>query len=74
MNLQYQKHQQITLQLIVQSMLIGIIQSIQTAAATGPGGVNDYSRFTFTYIDKYYLITNGIIDLASILSCVGDDS
>ncbi|HET6798959.1 MAG TPA: hypothetical protein VFH25_00225, partial [Nitrososphaeraceae archaeon] len=31
----------------------------QTAVATGPAGVNDYSRWTFTYTDDYHLITNG---------------
>src|SRR5829696_234444 len=42
----------------------------QTAMATGPGGVNDYSRWTFTYINNYHLITNGTNNLTSKLSCV----
>jgi hypothetical protein len=46
----------------------------QTATATGPGGVNDYSRWTFTYTNDYHLITNGTNNLTSKLSCVGDDS
>jgi hypothetical protein len=46
----------------------------QTATATGPAGVNDYSRWTFTYTDDYHLITNGTNNLTSKLSCVGDDS
>jgi hypothetical protein len=46
----------------------------QTATATGPGGVNDYSRWTFTYTDDYHLITNGTNNLTSKLSCVDDDS
>ena len=46
----------------------------QTATATGPGGVNDYSTWTFTYTDDYHLITNGTNELTSKLSCVGDDS
>src|SRR5215204_1292408 len=46
----------------------------QTATATGPGGVNDYSRWTFTYTNNYHLITNGTNDLTSKLSCVGDES
>jgi hypothetical protein len=46
----------------------------QTATATGPGGVNDYSKWTFTYTDDYHLITNGTNNLTSKLSCVGDDS
>src|ERR687891_517553 len=31
----------------------------QKTIATGPGGVDDYSTWTFTYTDKYHLITNG---------------
>ena len=50
------------------------LKPFQTAVATGPGGVNDYSRWTFTYTDDYHLITNGTNDLTSKLSCVGDDS
>ena len=46
----------------------------QTATATGPGGVNDYSRWTFTYTDDYHLITNGTNNLTSKLSCFGDES
>jgi hypothetical protein len=46
----------------------------QKAVATGPGGVNDYSMWTFTYTAEYHLITNGTNNLTSILSCVGDDS
>src|SRR5918998_3792911 len=42
----------------------------QTAMATGPGGVNDYSRWTFTYTNNYHLITNGTNNLTSKLSCV----
>jgi hypothetical protein len=46
----------------------------QTAIATGPGGVNDYSTWTFTYTADYHLIANGTNNLTSKLSCVGDDS
>jgi hypothetical protein len=42
----------------------------ETAVATGPAGVNDYSRWTFTYTDDYHLITNGTNNLTSKLSCV----
>ena len=42
----------------------------QKALATGPGGVNDYSTWTFTYTDKYHLITNGTNNLTSKLSCL----
>jgi hypothetical protein len=46
----------------------------QKAVATGPGGVNDYSTWTFTYTPEYHLITTGTNNLTSKLSCVGDDS
>jgi len=46
----------------------------QTATATGSGGVNDYSRWTFTYTDDYHLITNGTNNLTSKLSCVNDSN
>jgi hypothetical protein len=46
----------------------------QKAVATGPGGGNDYSRWTFTYTAEYHLITNGTNNLTSTLSCLGDDS
>jgi len=44
----------------------------QKAVATGPGGADDYSTWTFTYTDKYHLITNGTNNLTSKLSCVND--
>jgi hypothetical protein len=47
---------------------------LQTAVATGPGGVNDYSRWTFTYTDDYHLITNGTNNLTSKLSCVDNST
>ena len=47
---------------------------LQIAVATGPGGVNDYSMWTFTYTDDYHLITNGANDLTSKLSCVDDST
>ncbi len=53
-------------------MLIGIIKPLQTALATGTAGVNDYSRWTFTYTANYHLITNGTNNLTSKLSCVDD--
>src|ERR671914_1704521 len=46
----------------------------QTAMATGPGGVNDYSIWTFTYTDNYHLITNGTNNLTSKLSCVDESN
>src|SRR5215212_10596547 len=50
------------------------LKPFQTATATGPGGANDYSRWTFTYTDDYHLIANGTNNLTSKLSCVGDES
>src|ERR671920_442080 len=45
----------------------------QKAMATGPGGVNDYSTWAFTYTDKYHLITNGTNNLTSKLSCLNNN-
>ena len=44
----------------------------QKATATGPGGVDDYSTWAFTYTDKYHLITNGTNNLTSKLSCLNN--
>ncbi len=41
----------------------------QNATATGPGGENDYSNWTFTYTKDYHLITNGTNELTSKLIC-----
>jgi hypothetical protein len=46
----------------------------QKAVATGPGGVNDYSTWNFTYTPEYHPIINGTNNLTSKLSCVGDNS
>jgi hypothetical protein len=46
------------------------IKPFQNVTATGPGGVNDYSNWTFTYTDNYQLITNGTNELTAKLSCV----
>jgi hypothetical protein len=46
----------------------------QKVIATGPGGVNDYSRWTFTYTNNYHLITNGTNNLTSKLSCIDDSN
>jgi hypothetical protein len=42
----------------------------QKAIAAGPGGVDDYSKWNYTYTDKYHLITNGTNNLTSKLSCL----
>src|SRR5215210_7625568 len=46
----------------------------QKALATGPGGLDDYSTWTFAYTDDYHLITNGTNDLTSKLSCIDDSN
>src|SRR5919205_1622509 len=46
----------------------------QKAIATGPGGVNDYSTWTFTYTPEYHVITGGTNNLTSTLSCVADNA
>src|ERR671918_1281096 len=48
------------------------LKPFQTAVATGPGGVSDYSTWSFTYTDKYHLITNGTNELTSKLSCISN--
>jgi hypothetical protein len=42
----------------------------QKVVATGPGGVNDYSTWNFTYTKNYNIITNGTNNLTSKLSCL----
>lgn len=42
----------------------------QNATATGSGGANDYSTWTFIYTDKYYLIQEGLNELTAKLSCM----
>jgi hypothetical protein len=53
---------------------INNLKPFQKAVATGPDGVNDYSTWTFTYTDRYHLITNGTNNLTSKLSCVNDST
>src|SRR5919106_211891 len=49
------------------------LKPFQKAIATGPGGADDYSTWTFTYTDKYHLITNGTNNLTSKLSCLSNN-
>jgi hypothetical protein len=44
----------------------------QKAVATGPGGVNDYSTWNFTYTPQYHIITNGTNELTSKISCISN--
>jgi len=39
------------------------------AVAAGPGGPDDYSKWTFTYNNSYHLIQNGTNNLTSKISC-----
>ncbi len=50
------------------------LKPFQTAVATGPGGVNDYSTWNFTYTPQYHTITNGTNDLAAQISCFNSDT
>jgi hypothetical protein len=50
------------------------IKPFQRATATGPRGQNDYSNWTFTYTEKYKLITEGTNELTAKLSCNGNDT
>jgi hypothetical protein len=40
------------------------------AVAVGPGGPDDYSKWTFTYGNGYHLIKNGTNNLTSKISCM----
>src|SRR5919108_628236 len=51
---------------------INNLKPFQKAVATGPGGVNDYSTWTFTYTHQYHIITNGTNELTAKLSCFGN--
>jgi hypothetical protein len=46
----------------------------QKAIATGAGGENDYSTWSFTYTPNYYTITNGTNNLTSKLSCLDNSN
>ena len=42
---------------------------MQNATASGQGGVNDYSNWTFTYTPQYQVITEGANELTAKISC-----
>jgi hypothetical protein len=46
----------------------------QTAVATGPGGVNDYSKWNYNYTRNYNTITEGTNELTAKLSCFDDSN
>ncbi len=45
------------------------LKPMQNVTTNGPGGVNDYSNWTYTYNEKYHNITPGINELTSKLTC-----
>jgi hypothetical protein len=49
------------------------IKPFQNTTATGPGGQSDYSNWTFTYTEKYKVITEGNNELTAKLTCNGND-
>src|SRR5215207_3680822 len=48
------------------------IKPMQNTTAIGPAGQNDYSNWTFTYTDKYHLISEGGNELTTKLSCINN--
>src|SRR5215204_891519 len=50
------------------------LKPFQTAVATGPGGVNDYSTWNFTYTPQYHIITNGTNERTAKLSCMSNSN
>src|SRR5215216_6963013 len=48
------------------------IKPMQNTMAVGPAGQNDYSNWTFTYTSKYHLISEGVNELTSKLSCINN--
>jgi hypothetical protein len=48
------------------------IKPMQNTTAVGPAGQNDYSNWNFTYTDKYHLISEGINELTTKLSCINN--
>jgi hypothetical protein len=56
------------------SVDVNDIKPLQNVTATGPGGVNDYSTWQFTYTEDYQLIKEGVNELTSKLSCINNPS
>ena len=48
------------------------IKPMQNTTAVGPAGQNDYSNWTFTYTNRYHLISEEVNELTSKLSCVNN--
>ena len=45
---------------------------MQNVTGIGPGGLDDYSKWTFTYTQGYHLISEGTNELTSKISCYGN--
>jgi hypothetical protein len=45
------------------------ITPMQNVTASGPGGANDYSNWTFAYTQNYHIITEGVNELTAKISC-----
>src|SRR5918996_5576997 len=56
------------------SVDVNDVKPLQNAIATGPGGINDYSTWQFTYTEDYQLIKEGVNELTSKLSCVDESN
>jgi hypothetical protein len=54
------------------SVDVNDVKPLQNATATGPGGVNDYSTWQFTYTEDYQIIQEGVNELTSKLSCLSN--
>ena len=50
------------------------LKPFQTAVATGPDGLNDYSKWNFTYTPQYHIITNGTNELTAQISCFNSNT
>jgi len=50
------------------------VKPMQNVTAKGPGGVNDYSNWTYTYNEKYHIISPGINELTSKITCFDNPS
>jgi hypothetical protein len=48
------------------------IKPMQNTTAVGPAGQNDYSNWTFTYTNRYHLISEEVNELTSKLSCINN--
>jgi hypothetical protein len=50
------------------------IKPMQNTMAVGPAGQNDYSNWTFTYTNKYHLMSEEVNELTSKLSCINNSA